>query len=189
VEKYYFFSSHNIIDTERFKNAINNIYQDISLIVFLDTKNGYILSDENFFDYLESLLPIIMADTDNSYIFLMSHANDKLTHLALKKAFVKKRACAISLADLILELALDGDYELVVEARNLFATVRRELMQTASAFVSLGLNASLAAQKLYIHRNTFAYRLHHFIEATNLDIRDYHNAQLFSILVKLFTRI
>ncbi|HBB05327.1 MAG TPA: hypothetical protein DCZ41_01870, partial [Firmicutes bacterium] len=38
--------------------------------------------------------------------------------------------------------------------------------------------ACLTAETLYIHRNTFNYRLNAFIEKTGLDIREYHNALL-----------
>jgi DNA-binding PucR family transcriptional regulator len=54
-------------------------------------------------------------------------------------------------------------------------------MLTAKAFIDAGLNATRAAVKLYVHRNTFNYRLDKFIEQTGLDIRDYHHAFYFKL--------
>lgn len=57
-------------------------------------------------------------------------------------------------------------------------------MQTGLTFILSGLNATLAAKRLYIHRNTFNYRLNKFIEQTSLDIRDFDNALLLYIYNK-----
>jgi sugar diacid utilization regulator len=183
--KYYFFASLKDIQSERFSDALHNAYKNIFAIKFTDSKSGYVMSDEYLYDYLESLLSVISSDTDNSYTVVSSHEESELSRAAIRKAVQGRRVYLTNMADLILNLALDGDYELLRLAKKRFALVSRELMMTAETFISCGLNASLAAKKLYIHRNTFSYRLNQFIEATDLDIRDYHNAQFFSIVIKL----
>jgi carbohydrate diacid regulator len=52
-------------------------------------------------------------------------------------------------------------------------------------FIHCGLNAIKTANKLYIHRNTFNYRLHKFIALTGLDIRDYRHALYFELASRL----
>jgi DNA-binding PucR family transcriptional regulator len=47
------------------------------------------------------------------------------------------------------------------------------------------LDATLSAKRLFVHRNTFLYRLNRFIELTNLDIRDYHNALFLELYFQL----
>lgn len=185
VIKYYFFVSKKNINTERFGAALFNSYKNIFSMSFFDAKSGVLTSDEYLYDYLESLIPVIMSDTDNSYSFLMSHDDSILSREALKKMASGRGIHLINLADLLLNLAIEGDYDLVRMAKKQFAMVPRQLMVTAESFLSCGLNASLAAKKLYVHRNTFSYRLNQFIEATNLDIRDFHNALFFNILTKL----
>ena len=56
---------------------------------------------------------------------------------------------------------------------------------TAGTYLRCGLDASLAANKLIVHRNTFNYRLNAFIARTGLDIRDYHNALLLELYFDL----
>jgi len=189
VVKYYFFASQKDISIERFNDALHSAYKNIFAINFFDAKSGYMLSDEYFYDSLETLIPVIMSDTDNTYTIVMCNDDNQIGRLALKKASHGRSLYLTDLADLILDLALEGDYELVHLAKKQYATVPRQLMVTAETFVSCGLNASLAAKKLYVHRNTFSYRLNQFIEATNLDIRDYHNAQFFNIINKLIGKI
>ncbi|MDY0345994.1 MAG: helix-turn-helix domain-containing protein [Bacilli bacterium] len=185
--KYYFFNSQKDINVDRFQVALNSAYKNIFSINFLDSKNGFVISDEYFYDYLESLIPVIMSDTDNSYSFLMSHNNDTLSRLALKKISQGRGVHLSNLADTFLNLAIEGDFDLVRLVKKQFSLIPRQLMVTAETFISCGLNASLAAKKLYVHRNTFSYRLNQFIEATNLDIRDFHNAQFFNIASKLLS--
>ncbi len=183
--KYYFFASLNDIQNERFLDALNNAYKNIYSVNFIDKRSGYVLSDEYLYDYLETLLSVISSDTDNSYTVVMSHDDSQLSRLAIKKATQGRGVYLTNMADLILNLALNGDYDLVSLAKKRFNDIPRELMITAETFLSCGLNASLAAKKLYIHRNTFAYRLNQFIAVTELDIRDYHNAQFFSMVIRL----
>lgn len=184
--KYYFFASKKDVNLEHFADVINNAYKNVYDIKILTSNTGYIIADEFFYDYLESLIPVISSDTDDSYVILLCNDDSPFARMALNKAKLG-RGILVTSADLMLNLALHGDFELVRLAKKQFDALPRQLMLTAEAFISCGLNASLAAKKLYIHRNTFAYRLNQFIEATNLDIRDYHNAQFFTIYIKLST--
>ena len=51
-----------------------------------------------------------------------------------------------------------------------------ELIKSIKVFFDCNLNVSLAAKKLYLHRNTLQYRVDKFIEKTGVDIRLFNNA-------------
>ena len=51
-------------------------------------------------------------------------------------------------------------------------------------YLKAGLNAKAASEMLYIHRNTFNYRLNEVYRYYNLDIRDYWNAFYFNLYLK-----
>jgi DNA-binding PucR family transcriptional regulator len=51
-----------------------------------------------------------------------------------------------------------------------------ELINSIKVFLDCNLNVSLAAKKLYLHRNTLQYRVDKFIEKTGIDIRQFNNA-------------
>jgi DNA-binding PucR family transcriptional regulator len=78
-----------------------------------------------------------------------------------------------------------GDYSSYGALIKLFKGINYDLMLTASTYLRCGLDACLAAKKLFIHRNTFNYRLNAFIAATGLDIRDYHNALFLELYFQL----
>jgi DNA-binding PucR family transcriptional regulator len=51
-----------------------------------------------------------------------------------------------------------------------------ELFHTIKTFFECNLNVSLAAKKLYIHRNSLQYRIEKFNERTGIDIKHFKGA-------------
>jgi DNA-binding PucR family transcriptional regulator len=51
-----------------------------------------------------------------------------------------------------------------------------EELQTIKTFIENGLNLSLTAKKLFMHRNSLQYRVDKFIEKTGIDIKSFHGA-------------
>lgn len=60
------------------------------------------------------------------------------------------------------------------------------MMTTAETFLSCGLNVSLAARRLYMHRNTLIYRLNSLKKKTGLDLRNFDMAVTFEMLHKMY---
>ena len=89
-----------------------------------------------------------------------------------------------TLADFVLQTMLEGNRAFVQHIYEEFQLVPRHLMQTASTLMSCDMKATSASKKLYIHRNTFAYRLNQFIELTGLDIRLHDHALFFTLVQK-----
>jgi DNA-binding PucR family transcriptional regulator len=89
-----------------------------------------------------------------------------------------------TLADFVLQTMLEGNRAFVDYIYAEFQLVPRHLMQTASTLISCDMKAINASKKLYIHRNTFAYRLNQFIELTGLDIRLHDHALFFTLVQK-----
>ncbi|MDT8859224.1 helix-turn-helix domain-containing protein [Alkalihalobacillus sp. MEB130] len=52
----------------------------------------------------------------------------------------------------------------------------RDLIQSIKVYLDCNMNVSLAAKKLYLHRNTLQYRVDKFIEKTGIDIRHFRSA-------------
>ena len=65
---------------------------------------------------------------------------------------------------------------------------RRPPLRPSAAAVALARRGLLASEALFVHRNTFNYRLNAFIRESGLDIRDYHNALLLEIYFQLSPR-
>ncbi|TFG81562.1 MAG: PucR family transcriptional regulator [Erysipelotrichales bacterium] len=59
-----------------------------------------------------------------------------------------------------------------------FGKINRDEMETARMYLETGRNVNASAQHLYLHRNTFRYRLNKFIAKTRLDIREIDQGKL-----------
>jgi hypothetical protein len=52
----------------------------------------------------------------------------------------------------------------------------KEMVQSIKVYIESGFNISVAAKKLYIHRNSLQYRVDRFAERTGIDVRQFHQA-------------
>jgi hypothetical protein len=52
----------------------------------------------------------------------------------------------------------------------------RELLHTIKVYLENNMNLSLAAKKLFIHRNSLQYRVDKFVEKTGIDVKQFENA-------------
>ena len=176
--KYYYFTSQFKLNRGAFDDIIRNSYTQYIEIEYLNDFNGIILADENFFVRLKSIIDILSVDLNTNFIFLESY---KLSNLAEKTLLKLQKRCSsglFSLSLVILQYYMSGDLELYEELKKEFSLLKKELLDTAIAYINCNMNACLASKSLYIHRNTFNYRLNKFIEQTSLDIRNYNNSIL-----------
>lgn len=60
-----------------------------------------------------------------------------------------------------------------------------EWLNAIEVFFESNLNISVASKKLYMHRNTFQYKLEKFHSVTGIDIRQFKNAFLVQIAIQL----
>ena len=60
------------------------------------------------------------------------------------------------------------------------------MMNTIKTFLDNGMNVSLTARILYMHRNTLIYKLNAIKKLTGFDLRDFRMAVTFSILHNLY---
>lgn len=59
---------------------------------------------------------------------------------------------------------------------HLIRDVKKEYLETANVFLKCNMNACEAAKELYLHRNSFNYRMNQFIYTSEMDIRDFDTA-------------
>jgi len=61
-----------------------------------------------------------------------------------------------------------------------------EMVKTAKCFFDNNLNITIAAKKLYMHRNTLVYRLEKMKKILGLDIKEFDDAITLKILITLY---
>ena len=176
--KYYYFASQYKLNKGMFDDIIRKSYSQYIEIEYYDDFSGVILADENFFVRLNSIIDILTMDLYSNFIFLESFKLCSLAEKALLKLQKDKKYGSFAVSLVVLQYYLSGDIELYDELKVEFSSVNKELLDTAIAYINCNMNACLASKSLYIHRNTFNYRLNKFIEQTQLDIRNYNNSIL-----------
>ena len=135
--------------------------------------------------FLSNTLFTIHDDLDATLVLLEAPRKSPLSEKLLTQALSYFPNQVVCLSDLLLKEFSFGNFTSIPLLKNEFKDVPHELMLTAGAYLRANLNACLTAEILYIHRNTFNYRLNEFIERTGLDIREYHNALLLEFYFQL----
>jgi len=184
MEKYFAFRCEQPLPFSAFQSFIQDSFSLPFSVSMVDRHKGYILADGSLFDTLAVLVPLLNSDLGLVMTFVAAHVVDELTWYALDIAHGYRRQSCLHLGDIVFDRLVSGDETIKVLVKTQFKTVPRDLMLTAMAFIDAGLNATRASTKLYIHRNTFNYRLQKFIERTGLDIRDYHHGFYFRLAQK-----
>lgn len=88
-------------------------------------------------------------------------------------------------AELLLLGKITGRKNLMLRLDQLFESIGRDEMETARMYLETGRNVNASAQHLYLHRNTFRYRLNKFIAQTGLDIREIDQGRLMDMWFQL----
>lgn len=182
--KEYLFLADKALDKKAFKESLEgpSIPFDIE---YVSERKGVITSDSSFYVYLDALLLPIHDDLDVNLTILACHKDGPLEEKCLNEALSFFPNMARFLSDLLMKELSFGNYTSLPLLSEEFKDVPHDVLLTAGTYLRTGLDASQAAEQLFIHRNTFNYRLNRFIDITGLDIRDYHNALLLELFFQL----
>ncbi|MEG1739301.1 MAG: helix-turn-helix domain-containing protein [Bacilli bacterium] len=168
--KYYYFYSYNKFDRYQFETTLRSSFSSYLDIDYVDDKKGIILSDEFFLARLHTIFNILSSDLSGRFVFLETFDNEEISNKALSLLIDENKIGIFNLADLLIS---KNNMELYKLLDILFSSLDIELIHTADTYLECSLRGVEASLELYIHRNTFNYRLNKFISKTGLDIRDY----------------
>lgn len=169
------------ISEKYFSESCAMIFNSDNAVTVLSRGHGYFELEEEDLGLVEVLISHLNQTLGIGMTVLISHRWDEVALEGLNVAVRHNKGSMIYLADALLYERIEGENVLFSLLDKQFESLSRELIQTAEAFITSGCKATVAATRLYIHRNTFAYRLNQFIEKTQLDIRDFHHARLFQL--------
>ncbi|MCR5348467.1 MAG: helix-turn-helix domain-containing protein [Bacilli bacterium] len=185
MEKRFLFLTSAPIQKDYFLASLEEAGVAPETVTFSDASSGEFLADAKLAASLDDVLPLLHDDLGVSIALLCCHQRTSFEEKLLRNALrYMPNQCSYP-TDVIMREISFGDFSSFGPLVRLFRDVPRDLMLTAGAYLRCGLDASLAANKLIIHRNTFNYRLNAFVAKTNLDIRDYHNALLLELYFDL----
>ncbi|MCR5078542.1 MAG: helix-turn-helix domain-containing protein, partial [Bacilli bacterium] len=181
MDKYFIFisSSHmDILEIERLAYGHEDIYlphkEEEGVIVM----RGPVEMERKIAKYLSTLKSTRMSVLSSPYSdhFMFELGKNHIAYFPNQ---------LIHPTDLIFKRLSFADVSFFVEFKNYFESVDPIALEAAGTYLRCGCNALVAADTLYVHRNTFNYRLNAFIRESGLDIRDYHNALLLEVYFQL----
>ena len=185
MDKYFLFLGQNPIPRNYFVSSLEELGIDKDAIEFVNEREGYFVAEAKLAAGLDDVMAVLHDDIGFSFALLCCHQRTSFEEKLLQGALrYLPNQCSYP-TDVIMREISFGDFSSYAPLVKLFRDLPRDLLLTAGTYLRCGLDASLAATKLIVHRNTFNYRLNAFINKTGLDIRDYHNALLLELYFDL----
>lgn len=183
MEKHYLFQTSGPFHRIAFEDSLASI--GVEGVTYFSLTSGEFIADASAVAELIPILGLLREDLGVSISFLISHDLGPLEKKLLNEAFSYYPNQALFLSDLILKEISFGNYSSYPLIKEKFEHVPSDLMLTVGMYLRCGLDGKAASKCLFIHRNTFLYRVNQFIEMTGLDIRDYHNALFLELYFQL----
>lgn len=204
IRFFYFRLNQPIVDPINFEEAIKGAFQQ-PIILWINSMYGIII-EEKPLNVFEKEDFIQLSDTLTSDFLVVIYGFIGQLHKAdlfLKEKFRKEKQCFQELLTFVEQEKTIMFYEafpiILVKSphlidQELLSSYLIELLQdeeilhTLKVFLQYNLNASLAAKRLHIHRNSLQYRFDKFINKTGIDCRDFSNAVFLSLVIPLITK-
>ncbi len=171
------------IEVSIFHSFCDEIFQDHTLMMY-STYHGYLVLEDKQINQLKIMQSHLLG-MGVTLTAVIGYDQNQLLEASVQIAQRMSKYTILHIVDVMILEASEGEQVLFNLFNNQMKRVSHETILTAKAFIENDCNAIAAADALYIHRNTFSYRLNKFIDQTNMDIRDFHFARLFSLWLVL----
>jgi DNA-binding PucR family transcriptional regulator len=190
----HFFSKQPILDYTSFSEAVSGLFPEEAVLLLNEgNKSGVIIetSKQEFNDTpYEALKDTLSTDfyMDLSiYIGLFQsdlasaaeiYEREKNDYLSVKGYLQPKAVYTIAdlLPLMLLQTASPNTQKTLTGLLAEWIEEDKETVNTIKVFVECNMNISLAAKKLYIHRNSLQYRVDKFFDRTGIDVKQFKNA-------------
>ncbi|TMW70257.1 PucR family transcriptional regulator [Alteribacter natronophilus] len=180
-------------DREGFAEAVHSLFSSTEAIVWSGPADGVLVQrlDGDFEDDRPDQR-MLDALTGDFYVQISFFAGTPQTEPGLlfehyrleKKMFEAARSYSPSqhvfferevLAHWLLS-SLGKETELILKKQLDNVREDYDLLHSVRVYLECNMNTSMAAKKMFVHRNTLQYRVEKFIEKTSLDIKQFPNA-------------
>lgn len=188
----YFSMQENQIESNTFKDAIQELFSQQVPILWINGHEGIIIEEKSMLeeriDY-DQIIDILMSDL---YVKINFFVGPFLEHVENINhhyhSLIKSAKIVLGKSKRSVETYVDAVPYLLIEQSDprLLGEMKQMILQTylddddtlkmIETFVHLNLNISETAKELYMHRNSLQYRLDRFYEKTGIDIRQFHQA-------------
>lgn len=181
---HYLFQANKGFDSRELESIFLN-YDVNPVFTYITPLKGMIETEKNIDDILSSKAFEIHNRLGIFISFLRVPNKGNLSLKLMDKCLSYYPNAFRYMSDILFKELTFGDYSSIPLLSREFINVPKEIMSTIGTYLREGMDGSKASKSLYIHRNTFLFRLDKFIKMTNLDVRDYHDALLLELYFQL----
>ncbi|GGM25602.1 hypothetical protein GCM10011351_09110 [Paraliobacillus quinghaiensis] len=189
----YFSLSDDLIEADAFKEAIHGIFPTHTPILWENNREGIIIEEtkpplDEEIDY-NNMIDVFMSDFYLDLHLFVGPFFRNLEKAPTYYQWVKKcshflrkfnKGPVINYVSgapyLLIEASSEADYSILIDAILQETNDDEELLKTIQVFLESNSNTSLAAKKMYMHRNSLQYRIDKFIERTGIDVKQFDGA-------------
>ena len=180
MNKYYGLAFDKTPDEKQWQEILKESFTVPFKMTWINTKLGYFYSEENINQTISELLPLWESDLALQITALVTFDFNRMSTMALKLSAKYQRGKLLNMADVCLLALIHDEKDFLSVVDDYFVAINQELLHTMSAYLANNANGIKVAQQLYIHRNTWLYRLNKFTRFTGLDLRDFDDAAFFN---------
>ncbi|MFC0470617.1 PucR family transcriptional regulator [Halalkalibacter kiskunsagensis] len=181
-------------EREAFNGAIKSLFPSKTVIIWETETNGLIIDLEpHVTDSIDNLYESIVDTIISDFYFelsmyvglsnvVISEAHSRYrwenSCFSIVRQFTKKKIYRDEelIPYLLLHESSPVTLKQITEETLKNVINDRDLIKSIKVYLDCNMNVSLAAKKLYLHRNTLQYRVDKFIEKTGIDIKHFGNA-------------
>ena len=187
MNKTFLFKCDFNFNQERFFALAEDAGIDTKTVRFHSATQGEFKADSTFYSELYRLLKPLTKELSGKVTVLVASKYSEFSERLLQSACAYFPGEAVYPSQVIMREIGYNNYQSYAQLMNIFrpALAEKDVFDTAATYLCCGLDGKSTAKAMFIHRNTFNYRLAAFIRLTGVDIRDYHNALLFELYLTL----
>ncbi|MBA2174585.1 helix-turn-helix domain-containing protein [Halobacillus locisalis] len=192
--RFVFFSIADLpMNKDSFHEAFQSLFPERMPILFESDDQGFIIeeffSDQQDMLSFDQMIDVLMSDFYTKIRFYISEISSNIHEAPslyrwaehnFRLAGKYQPSSVATYKDTMPFLyidALPASHQKRIQQTVLHQVIEEpDLLQTVKTFLESGSNATLAAKKLFMHRNSLQYRVDKFIEKTGLDVKQFEGA-------------
>lgn len=140
---------------------------------------------------------IVVIDVESFQLQLIKLLSFNLQDLGIKanvlivpffdEVFIKYLNKINNIVKTAFEVFIDNinETEVLKDSKYIFNMIPKKELDTLKAFLYCNANSCIAANELYLHRNSFNYRMNHFTSTMNVDIRDLNTLMFLNLIINI----
>lgn len=191
--RFVYFALSESIDPLAFQEAIHGLFPHQVPIIWENQQEGIIIEEskptlEDDISY-DQIIDVFMSDFYINILFYVGPFFNDLQKSPVYYQWIKKSFHTVhhyekksvmnyvtAVPYLVSASLLEKDYIMMIDSILQEADQDEELLKTIQIFLECNSNTSLAAKKMYMHRNSLQYRIDKFIEKTDIDVKQFEGA-------------